>query len=83
MQSGTLSIDELIASGKANYRQKRYEAALQFFKLALAKSPPESMHMDILDYLAAVCDKLGEIDRSVQYGKCMIDLDETSARVRV
>jgi tetratricopeptide (TPR) repeat protein len=79
MNSATLSVEELISLGKTNYSQKRYDVALDYLKAALFRSQPPSM--DILDYLAAVCDKMGRIEDSLQYGKKMILLDDINARV--
>jgi tetratricopeptide (TPR) repeat protein len=79
MNSATLSVEELVSLGKTNYGKKRYEVALDCFRAALFRSQPPSM--DVLDYLAAVCDKMERTEESLQYGKQMIQLDDANARV--
>jgi tetratricopeptide (TPR) repeat protein len=79
MDPATLSVEELVCLGKTNYSKKRFDVALGYFRAALLKSSVPSM--DILDYLAAVCDKTGRVEESLQYGKQMIQLDDTNSRV--
>jgi tetratricopeptide (TPR) repeat protein len=79
MDPATLSVDELVCLGKTSYSRKRFDVALDYFRAALLKSSSPSM--DILDHLAAVCDKTGRIEESLQYGKQMIQLDDTNSRV--
>ena len=79
MDPATLSVEELVCLGKTNYSRKRYDVALDYFRAALSKSSSPSM--DILDHLAAVCDKAERLEESLQYGKQMIQLDDTNSRV--
>ncbi|KAF2667137.1 hypothetical protein BT63DRAFT_458098 [Microthyrium microscopicum] len=73
-----LSYNEFVHIGKQNYREKNFEAALANFKNALkvAKEP----NLDILEFLAAATEKLGELETSLKYGKQMVDQSEGNTR---
>ena len=75
-----LSYEELVHLGKQAYREKRYDAAQSKFESALHVSKPPKL--EILDFLAAVSDKLGNFEASLKYGKRMMQTNESDARVR-
>lgn len=79
MNSSTLSTGDLISLGKTTYRQKKYDVARDYFKVALTRS--DAPTLDLLDHLAAVSDKLENLTESLRYGRQMIHLDDTSSRV--
>ena len=79
MKSVTLSVDELTHLGKRAYKEKSYEAAYENFLSAtkVARSPA----IDLLDCIAATADKKGDFQASLKFGRQMIQMEETNARV--
>jgi len=75
-----LSYDEFIHIGKAKYQEKKYDLAYDYFKRAL--STLKTPNLDILDFLAATCEKLGNTSEALKYGSQMIKSHSTSAKVR-
>jgi tetratricopeptide (TPR) repeat protein len=78
--SSKFSYEEYVHLGKQSYREKRYDAALGHFQNALRLA--KSSSLEILDSLAAVSEKLGDLDASLRYGKQMLQCDATSSKVR-
>jgi hypothetical protein len=79
MKSVTLSVDELTHLGKRAYKEKNYEVAYENFLSAMnvARSPA----MDLLDCIAATAEKKGDFQASLKYGRQMIQIEESNARV--
>src|SRR3978361_1354253 len=77
----TLSPKELVELAKASYAQKKYEDARDSLLAARRSSNiPRDMELEILDYLAAVQEKLEVFDKAIRYGKEMIQLAPSKAR---
>jgi tetratricopeptide (TPR) repeat protein len=77
--SSKFSYEEFVHLGKQSYRDKRYDVALGHYQNALRIA--KQADLDILDALAATSEKTGDIDTALRYGKQMLQLDATSARV--
>jgi hypothetical protein len=79
MNSSTLSSDELIHLGKRAYKEKNYEVAYENFLSAMniARLPT----IDLLDCIAATAEKKGDFQASLKYGRQMIQIGESNARV--
>jgi hypothetical protein len=74
-----LSSDELIQLGKEAYRRKDYDAAYQKFMDALRMARQPSV--DLLDCIAATAEKKDDFQASLKYGRQMIQMEESNARV--
>jgi hypothetical protein len=80
LKTSYLSSAELLALAKASYAQKKYEDALDSLLAARKTSNSRNMELDILDYLAAVQEKLEAFDKAIRHGKEMIQLEPSNAR---
>jgi tetratricopeptide (TPR) repeat protein len=77
----TLSYDDFMHIGKEDYKQKKYQVALENFKNALDASNTPSL--DVLEHLAATSEKLNQTEDALRWGKRMIQSHESNSRVGV